>query len=241
MPKRNAAFLLELLFFALAFLWLTGCDSVLSDVVVEDPGLLRVNLSMERAVATDGTLTEALQVTVQDKNHQYVRLQDARLTVNGHKLVHDTLFFIPTYRPAAEDWGGIAAGTPYELHITLADGETYTSTITTQQRLLTQALAPATHRANTDLTLQWQAADFQDPLRADVTTRHTDGSSDTYRFDLPDPTRGSFVISKVYFPATVRSVDVTLSSSKEAGVHEEFRSGRLKSTFRAHTSFTVSP
>jgi len=217
----------------LGTLLLGGCDSSLSDVDLENPGLIELNLSVRRSVGLYGDLVERIEVTLLDKNNDSIELRSGEVRVNGKLLKRVDGFPHDLYRLPSPH-APIAAGQDFVVAVTLADGETYESTVTAPEVLLTVFSAPDNHDVNEAMTVSWGAAGHEEAaLTLSMTVHGSDGYKN-HSISITDRTSTSYEISSSYFTRSTEAdrVHFALRRSTSAAASQAFRGGVLRCTFK---------
>lgn len=213
--------------FALAIpLFFSGCESALSDMDITDPGVLRTTFAAERAMLNDGSVLYSLSANLFDKNLASVKLKNGQVKVNGEQMSVTELLNISTYHiPGAT----VDLNTDYNFEVVLADGKSYSGTVTTQEKTFTTLTVPSTSNADSDLTVSWQDTYVHDVLTISLGFTTASGAVAGPTFELTDEQMqaGTYVIPKSNFatPAGITSVMVTLNGAKYGTIDSEFHSG----------------
>ena len=207
-------------------LFFTGCESPLSDIEITDPSVLQTHFVVERAVLDNGTVLNSLHATLFDKNLASIELKNGQVKVNGQTMAVTEILNISTYHiPGAT----VNLNTEYDFEVVLANGESHTGTVTTQQKTFTTVTVPTNSSADSDLVISWQDVYVHDDLIISLSLTSPAGTVPGATFSLtPDQMEaGSFVIPKSNFatPAGITSVMVTLTGARYGTIDSDFRGG----------------
>jgi hypothetical protein len=218
--------LLATLFAVAVTLCFSNCESALSDIEITDPGVLQTHFVVERALLNDGTVLNSLHTTIFDKNLASVELKNGQVKVNGQKMSVTEILNISTYHiPAAT----VTLNTDYNFEMVLANGQTHTGTVKSQEKGFTAVTVPASNKADSDLTISWQDAYVHDDLTItlSLTTPSATVPGTTYELTDAQMQAGTFVIPKSAFAATpgITSVTITLNGAKYGTIDSKFRTG----------------
>lgn len=220
-PRRAATW------FALAIpLFLSNCESALSDMEITDPSVLQTHFVVERTMLEDGTVISSLHANLFDKNLASIQLKNGQVKVNGQQMSVNEIFNISIYHiPTAT----VDLNTNYDFEVVLANGEGYSGTVTTQEKTFTTLTVPSTSTVDSDLTISWQEVYVHDDLIISVGLTSPFGSVAGPTFTLTDAQMqaGSFVIPKSTFatPAGITSATITLTGARYGTIASEFRTG----------------
>jgi hypothetical protein len=220
---------------------LTSCarsctESALSDVVLTDPGLLLLEMRMEKDLSesSGGNVT----VWVRDKNEQALTLKEGDIQVEGQGLsVKRNLANLPYYY-LASGYVDFEEGHDYSFTVILGNGERYSSILPIPDGNLREFSVPQYHRADQPLTLSWNPLnsaydarlEWQLEVKTDSATHIETGSEKitpgtqrkTFPADFFDLGEGELI-----------SMECILSTEIRGNVHPDFRSdSQLKGIFR---------
>jgi hypothetical protein len=207
-------------------LFFSNCDSALSDVEITDPGVLQTHFVVERALLEDGTVLSSLHTTILDKNLASVELKNGQVKVNGQQMSVTEILNISTYHiPGAT----VALDTDYDFEVVLANGQSHTGTVTTQQKTFTSLTVPSSSNVDSDLTISWQDVYVHDALIISLGLTSPAGTVAGATFELTPAQMqaGSFVIPKSNFatPQGITSVSITLTGARYGTIDSKFRNG----------------
>lgn len=209
-----------------ATVFLTNCDSPLSDVDITDPGLLMVNFAAEQTVSDDGTVLKAQTATVFDKNLASVELKNGGVKVNGQQMSITEILNIKTYYiPSAS----LSLNTDYNFVLTLADGKGYSGTVKTPAKALTSVTVPASPSISEDLVISWNDIYVYDDLIVTLNLTSPAGTVPGATFNLTKAQMeaGTFTIPKSNFttPAGITNIQITLTGVEYGTIDSKFRNG----------------
>lgn len=215
-----------------------GCESVLSDVEINDPTVLTANGYLSRS-QTEGVLSsQTITLHIRDKNGAMVELLNGSATVNGLLMDYDNS--LTGYR-LHEEQVIIGADSLYLYDVVLADETHYSAGITTQEQLLEYTHFPAIITTGDNLTFGWSGAGQLDPFEITLTV-YAGNNSRTFTFQLGDLSQQEYTISAVYLldPPNADRANVTLKSTRTVPGHPDFRESSLTSTFSCAREFTIN-
>jgi hypothetical protein len=204
----------------------SNCESALSDIEITDPSVLQTHFVVERSLQSDGTVLSALQTTILDKNLASVELKNGKVKVNGQQMTVAEILNISTYHiPSAT----VNLDTDYNFEVVLANGQSHTGTVKSQAKTFTTVTAPATAKADADLTISWQDVYVHDALIISLNLTSPSGTvpGPTYELTTAQMQAGTFVIPKSAFASTpgITSVTITLTGAKYGTIDSKFRTG----------------
>jgi len=229
---------------------LTSCarsctESALSDVVVEDPGLMMLEMTVEKEMNA-GYSSEEVRVWVRDKNEQALSLLQGSVDVNGKELsIKRNLANLPYYL-AGEGVVQVSEGEKYDINVTLGDESIYTSSVSFPENNIRNLEIPDSHDPAKPLTISWNKLDpayqatlsYQKQIQTDTTS--------TYKMNSVNLSAGQ--TSRTFPPSfftdgnnPVESVSFTLTTEIRGTVHDGFRSDSyLKGIFSASKTVDVT-
>ena len=133
---------------------LTGCSSPLNDVTIDDFNLIRVSYNLIKEISSNGNNTNLIEVHITDKNYKGFKLEGGDVSVNGISMSYSRgTLENNSYLSNIE----ILPNTEYTIVITLANGETATSTFTTPTNNYTTLSYPKIITKGTDYPISWNA------------------------------------------------------------------------------------
>jgi hypothetical protein len=209
-------------------LFFTNCESPLSDIEITDPSVLQPHFVVERSLLENGTVLNALQTTILDKNLASVQLKNGHVKVNGQNMTVTEILNISTYHiPSAS----VDLNSDYNFEVVLANGESYTGSVTTQPKTFTSVTVPANASIDNDLTMSWQDVYVHDDLVISLNLTSPAGTVPGATFELTDAQMqaGTFTIPKSNFatPAGITSATITLTGARYGTIDSKFRSGSV--------------
>ncbi|MGB0430323.1 MAG: hypothetical protein ACPGLV_07600 [Bacteroidia bacterium] len=130
-------------------------ESALSDVEINDPQLLIIEIDIDKSYAGEISDYENLKVWVRDKNEQALALLNGTIHANDVKLSvsRSPVAKLPFYE--TNNALPINDGQKYTVNVQLANGEVYTSSIDLPQQNISGIKAPSYHNRNEPLTISW--------------------------------------------------------------------------------------
>ena len=123
-PWSNAK--IKWLFLSPLFL---GCSSPLEEIEVHDFDLIRATFNVIKEISSEGVVTDLIELQISDKNYKGFELKNGSITVNGQPMTYKNKPLINAYYSNLE----ISPNTQYEFVVTLANGDSAKSTITTPE------------------------------------------------------------------------------------------------------------
>ncbi|MCP4459054.1 MAG: hypothetical protein GY816_13680 [Cytophagales bacterium] len=214
-------------------------ESALSDVVINDPGILILEMSIDKELSNQGEGSERINVWVRDKNGQALTLKEGLVEVNGAELsINKSLIGnLPYYHSSGAM--AVEEGTNYKATITLGDGKSYASTIDLPGNNLRRFDTPDYQQSSESLVLTWNEID----PKYDVTVswnKHV-ASDSSFRivrdYTIIDNNQTQLVLEPNFFNenfGVVKHIDFTITSEKHGKVSSDFRSDSFfNSTFSA--------
>lgn len=146
-------------FFISVFL-LSSCarqctESALSDVEINDPSLLILEMEMYKSFDGETPDLQNLKVWVRDKNEQALTLLNGSVKANDVKLSIDRSMItkLPFYQSANAI--EIDDGNNYIVDVELADGKSYSSSLSLPEGNISGIKGPNYHNKNEALTISW--------------------------------------------------------------------------------------
>jgi hypothetical protein len=218
--------LVATLFVFAVMVFFSNCESALNDIEITDPSVLQTHFVVEHSVLSDGTVLNSLHSTILDKNLASVELKNGSVKVNGQQMSIAEILGISTYHiPAAT----VSLNTDYNFEMVLANGQSYNGTVKSQAKAFTSVTAPATSKADSDLTISWQDIYVHDALiiSLNLTTPSATVPGPTFELTTAQMQSGTFVIPKSAFASTpgITSVTIILTGAKYGTIDSKFRSG----------------
>lgn len=209
-----------------SILFFSNCESPLSDIEITDPSVLQTHFVVERALLDNGTVLNAIQATILDKNLASVEIKNGHVNVNGQAMTVTEILNISTYHiPAAT----VDLNKRYDFEIVLPNGESHAGNVTTQQKTFTSVTVPSTASVDSDLTISWTDAYVHDDLTISLNLTSPAGTVPGASFTLTEAQMqaGTFTIPKSSFatPAGITSVLITINGAKYGTIDSKFRSG----------------
>lgn len=226
--KRLIFYISILLFAAARF----GCtqESALSDVVIDDPSLIRPEISLIKT-KTAGTSTETVAAWIYDKNNNSVELKNGGVLVNGREMVIKKIADAPYYS-GIEVLSGITAGTKYNFLININSRKSYTASITAQGKDLTTLDVPLRHNKTENMDITWKEIDPGRPLTLQVTIFYnnngTSGADDlSYTVPSVSLATGKYTLPASLFQSrtNVSKVMISLKSVLKGTIFDGFAAG----------------
>ncbi len=237
-----------ILLISLTYIGFQGCafdlpvESSLSDTDISNPGLF----SLEALLHIDNSHSY-IDVILEDKNDDYIRLKTGDITINNIPLTVVERSGAPHYQLSLS----FEPQTEYIVTVTLADGKEYHSSITTPDFNYTMLTTPTTHTRNTPLTISW-ASTIKDPSAQysfHVSRYYTQNKRYAYRssyidiYSTPNDTTTTFDNSifndaDTGYPLT--SLTLSFSSSKSGSIHPTFAGGSIRSKFKTSKTITIT-
>jgi hypothetical protein len=207
-------------------LFFSSCESPLSDVEITDPGVLQTHFVVERALLDNGTVLSSLNAIILDKNLASIELKNGQVKVNGQQMSETEILNISTYYiPAAT----VDLNTDYEFEVVLANGQSHSGTVTTQEKTFTSLTVPSASSVDSDLTISWQDVYVHDDLIISLNLTSPAGTvpGATFTLTAEQMQAGSFAIPKSNFatPTGITSATITLTGARYGTIDPKFRDG----------------
>ena len=118
-------------FLAITTMLFVGCSSsALEDVEISDFNLIRATYNVYIEQETNASTRKTIEVIIEDKNYHKFEIKGASVTVNGIRMKYDNNDLVRRYKT---DKISIKANTTYTFVVTLANGESATSVLTTDK------------------------------------------------------------------------------------------------------------
>jgi hypothetical protein len=204
-------------------------NSPLSDVNLDDPSVISLQITLERSLDLGGSATQKIEAIVKDKNSDYVALKNGGITVNGTAMaIAYTALNAPYY--TANGLMYFAVNTNYTFVVTLANGKQYNAVVKTQAQDIYSFVAPASAPRAGALNVTWASPDTTGLVSISVTKTVVDSNRTTYAYDnigVSHPSAGSYTFPAGYFSAKTTTVDLILNSAVHGTVDPSFRAGSV--------------
>ena len=122
---------IRIFFIAITTILFVGCSSsALEDIEIADFNLIRSTYNIYIEQETNSSTRKTIEVIFEDKNYHKMKLKGALVTVNGISMTYDSNDLARRYKT---DKISIKANTTYTFVVTLANGESATSVLTTDK------------------------------------------------------------------------------------------------------------
>ncbi len=237
-----------LLIISLSYITFQGCtfdlpvESSLSDTDISNPALF----SLEALLHIDDSQSY-IDVILEDKNDDYIRLKSGSVTINNIPLNVVEQAGAPHYKLSLS----FEPQTEYIITVTLADGKEYHSSITIPDFNYTMVTAPKTHPRNTPLTISWDSI-VKDPKALytfHVSRYYTQNKKYAYRssyidiYSNPDVTTKTFdnsifVDGDTGYPLS--NITLNFSTVKNGTIHPTFAGGSIRSKFKTTKTIEIT-
>lgn len=241
---KNYYFLLSLIIF------LASCahKSALSDVDLEDPSLVSVDVIFEHCQKENGKLEEKIEVRIKDKNGDYVEVKNGSVKINDVALevTEGSFSNLPIYKVATNTLT-VQPDKTYKIVIQMSDGEEYTTTYKTQFKEITFRNLPTKHNERNPLDVKWEGGDKECNLYL-KTTKVVDlveGGSrfedDEHPIDYPEEDEYRIIPDFFHYEdGVVEDLQISLESVKNGQFHPKFRSeSQIESIFRVEKNIII--
>lgn len=182
-----------------------SCESPLSELEINDPSLIRPDISLRRVRDNNNRLTTSIDVYFYDKNLNTVQLKNGSVHVNGHIMKVENLpIFGGPYYTINTSIVQVKLSTLYLFTIELSDGKKYEASITTQAEDLYELNIPSDHDKLKNLVVEWKSKDTHNDIQIDLTCDYQNNveSGQTFNSFFPDGTEinnGTFSIPSSCF------------------------------------------
>ncbi|MEA2104785.1 MAG: hypothetical protein U9P79_09140 [Candidatus Cloacimonadota bacterium] len=208
-------------------LFLSTCDSPLSDEELDDPSLIAPDITLEKNINYETrSVIHIATAHLYDKNFNLVRIEDGGVRVGDTNLDLKQNILGGYYYETTDI--AVNNDVTYHVVITMSNGDTYDAYVTTQSAELYEFVLPEEHDHGLDMDIQWAAAS-SDSMQI-VWDYNTDEESGTGIIEIPSQfwQSGEYTI-----PASELSdlagydVNFTIQSIKLGQISESFRTGRI--------------
>jgi hypothetical protein len=177
-------------------------DSPLSDVALDDPGLLKPDIQLVRSISETGAKSQEVSARLYDKNNNTIELKEGGVSVNGVEMGT-----VPYYLGSSANYYStssidILPDSLYTVTITLANSTDYESTVRTPATELDTLEVPAQHVKTSDLTISWKEPDSSITLKVTMNYfyRNDSATGNANRFlGNVNSGAGSFTINYSHF------------------------------------------
>ena len=123
--------IIRVLFIAVTTMFFVGCSSsALEDIEITDFNLIRATYNVYIDRETNSSTIKTIEVIIEDKNYHNFEIKGGLVTVNGIRMTYDNNDLVRRYKT---DKLSIKANTTYTFVITLANEDTATSVLTTDE------------------------------------------------------------------------------------------------------------
>lgn len=217
----------------LLLLLISSCtkDSSLSDVEINDPSLIQLDISLYRTRDNSGLLKSSIEVFLWDKNFNSIQLKKGKVSVNGQAMQSKILNFTGApYYTIDTSILKVELNKLYTFTIELSDGKSYQSTITTQEVDLYSLLLPNTYSRQDDMPIGWFGYDIKNEFYIQLTCDYSfSGKSgqtiNSFTPNQQERTNGSYVIPKSYFnqETGIFKATISVTSKKQGSVDNRFK------------------
>ncbi len=205
-------------------------ESVLSDVPVTTPNILRPVIRIDREVAGNGSVDLDIRATIYDRNNDAVNLLYGNVFVNGEemRLKYQGFFYSYPYYSANHLYDDISSGELFQFQIQLSNSAIYPATINIQDPLLNSLTVPVNHDHTQDMIISWSPAEQTSELVISLKLRYntSDGvASQNKTISIPVNywATGSYTISADYFDISeIYQATVKLTSTKSGELTPNF-------------------
>ncbi|MDD5343665.1 MAG: hypothetical protein PHW12_04510 [Smithella sp.] len=216
----------------IVYLGLLNCaqNSPLSDIVLNDPSLFKVEAQIEKDIYKNGAINWSIVVNLKDKNGSYIEIKNGGISINGINMITDYLLGTNApyyYLPSA--MLSIVPDSLYTITIVLSNGTKYLAKVKTPQKDLYAFYIAAQHKYSDSLTVSWQDTVTDSDLEI-YTQKHFDHDTinATSNFPIVSPVLGQYTFPPSFFKSgstnLLKSVDFQLISIKHGDVDGSFRS-----------------
>jgi hypothetical protein len=223
-----------------------SCTSPLSDVAIEDPSVIEVDMRVTRDCSQSACPVHTdVETYITDRNAAYVEIQDGGVSVNGVELdvLHMAVGGGPYYKLTTNEII-VQPDSEYVFTVLLSDGSECVSSVRSQAELSVDA--PSSHSRSDTLVVTWGNVDYSSALSLSIRENVvTDSSSEWHTSSraLVEADSGVVTFLPSELDSNVASMSLTLRSVKSGTVYTGFRSGsEITSTFSLSTpTITLTP
>lgn len=225
---------ISLFVFFIMVLSFNGCvqESVLSDVEITDPSVIRPEITFSRS-KEGGSITQYIYAWINDKNNSPVELKNGGVSINGKAMAVKNLMGLPYYS-GLDAVSDIRPGYTYNIAIKLNSDKTYDASIKVQEKDLATLTLPLSHNRTEDMNISWTEIDPNRELKLEILNFYKKDNqelSETFSMYIPQQnlTTGKFSIPSSYFQSTqnVYKSKITLSSKVNGTIYSGFRAGSI--------------
>ena len=227
MQRRIFIFIFAVLLFSCA-----GCvqESVLSDVEITDPSVIRPEITFSRSKSGSST-TQFIYAWINDKNNNPLELKNGGVLLNGKSMPVKTLLGLPYYS-GLDVVSDIRPGYTYNIAIKLNSEKTYEASIKIQEKDLATLTLPLSHNRSENMEMSWTEIDPGRELKLEILNFYKkDNSELTEAFSMYIPQQnlasGNFTIPSAYFQSTqnITKTQITLTSTITGTIYQGFEAG----------------
>jgi hypothetical protein len=207
-------------------------DSVLSDIELDNPSLIKPNVEFYKHVSSDASNIQHIVALLYDKNGNLIRLNNGKVLVNQKEMIlKDYLLSNGKYYSGKEVIGDIEYPKNYKFDIILSNDKSYDLEITTQGTEFAYLNLETEHSKTENLIITWNPFTSSIPIDLQLLVYYRENdinATKTYNVKNIHTNSGyMFEIPSNYFtsnPETYK-VNVEITSYVNGSVHSEFMNG----------------
>jgi len=212
----------------IAGLFLIGCPSksILSNVTIDDPALIKIDINLDKSRNQLGSVTENITARIKDKNDDIVELKNGSISINNinMELQYELISKLPYYYIPSSRVPYVADSN-YSFVITLSNGKQYKAGIKTQTKEFHTFQVSDNHNKANALSVSWQDIDTSGQVLISVFKNFTNSKTATDTIYISDASKGTYTFEPAYFGENPESMDLTLSSVKYGDIDSSFMNG----------------
>lgn len=202
---------------------LISCSSPLEEIIINDFNLIRVSFNVVKEISSDGSITDLIEVIIQDKNYKRFKLNSGTITVNNIQMAYDGGLLKKKYYSDIK----VFPDTEYKFVIALDNGETAISTLITPTVNYNSISYQREFSIDTDYLITWDKEENPVTIKF-VLDDNSFGENPSYNFTKTKQVdNGQFIIdknkTKEYPHANRCSFKLTYGGEKM--ISENFRTG----------------
>ena len=240
-----------------AFLFIIFCiflffrcetESPLSDVELNDPSVILLEIDVEVVQPLSGGRSKSFQAILKDKKGDYIKLKNGGVSVNGSNLEVITFELSDApYYELVNNQVNLNLNSRYSFNIKLNSESEYIAEVRSIENQLTVFNVPADHMKTENLTVSWQTANVNDHLQIKVIRYVKTGQGNILPKDktiaITAPALGQYTFNPSYFQdvdGNVINVDFVLMSIEFGTIEGGFKpDSYIKNTYEIWKSVDV--
>ncbi len=243
--------------FCFTFLFIIFCiypfircetESPLSDVELNDPSVILLEIDVEVVRTLSGEFSKSFQAIFKDKKGDYINLKNGGVSVNGYNLAVKTLDISDApYYELVNNQVNLNSNSRYSFLVKLSSESDYIAEVRSLENQLTIFNVPTTHKKTESLTVSWQTANVNDHLQIKAIRYVKTGQGNVLPKDktvsITSPQSGQYTFTPAYFQdvdGSVINVDFVLTSTDFGTIAGGFKpDSYIKNTYEIWKSVDV--